>query len=85
MTLRIGAAASAEMRDLVSQLNAALIRLENPVAPTRIVSFANVASLPPASLWKDCIARCEDVGGGTQGLIYSDGTNWRRADTNATL
>lgn len=85
MTLRIGASAGDELRSLVSQLNIILSRLENPNAPTRLTVFADVVSLPPAARWQDCVARCQDVGSGTQGIIYSDGTNWRRADTNATL
>jgi hypothetical protein len=70
---------------MVRQLRQILIQIENPQRPTRLAVFADVASLPPASQWENTLVRVKDVGGGTQGLAYSDGTNWRRTDTNATL
>lgn len=85
MSLRLPPGADSKLGDVVRQLRQLFISIENPQQPTRLVVFADVASLPPASEWRDTIARCQDVGSSTQGLIYSDGTNWRRADTNATL
>lgn len=70
---------------MIRQLRQILIQIENPQRPTRLAVFNAVASLPPADQWENTIARVKDVGGGTQGLAYSDGTNWRRFDTNATL
>jgi len=70
---------------LVNQLKAEFNRIRFPLAPVRLPTFADVASLPPAADWKGCIVFCEDVGSSTPGLAYSDGADWRRADTNATL
>lgn len=70
---------------LVRQINAAFDRIRVPQRPVPIPVYADVASLPPADAWPDSIARCRDVGSSTQGLVYSDGADWRRADTNATL
>lgn len=72
-------------RTLVRQLNTAFDRIRVPQAPVRLLTVADVASLPPAADWKGCILFCEDVGSSTPGLVYSDGADWRRADTNATL
>lgn len=70
---------------LVRQINAAFDRIRVPQSPVRLLTVADVASLPPAEDWKGCILFCEDVGSSTPGLVYSDETDWRRADTNATL
>jgi hypothetical protein len=70
---------------MIRQLRQILTQIENPQRPTRLAVFADVASLPPADQWENTLIRVVDVGSGTQGLAYSDGTNWRRADTNATL
>lgn len=67
------------------QLRQIFTQIDNPQRPTRLVVYADAASLPPAADWTDCIVRVADVGSSTQGLAYSDGTNWRRVDTNATL
>ena len=72
-------------RRLVLQINTAFDRIRVPQAPVRLQTVADVASLPPAAAWKGCILFCEDVGSSTPGLVYSDETDWRRADTNATL
>lgn len=70
---------------MIRQLRQIFIQIENPQRPVRVPVFADVASLPPAAQWEDCIVRVADVGSSTQGMAYSDGTNWRRFDTNATL
>lgn len=85
MSLRLRNDAPAWARDLVNQLNQVFVRIANPLSPTRLVRYGAVTDLPPPSQWEDCIVRVADVGSGVQGLAYSDGTNWRRVDTNATL
>jgi len=85
MSLRLRNDAPAWARDLVNQLNQVFVRISNPLSPTRLVRYANAAALPPAAQWTDCIVRVADVGSGVQGLAYSDGADWRRVDTNATL
>ena len=70
---------------LVRQINTAFDRIRVPQSPVRLLTVADVASLPPAADWKGRIVFCEDVGISTPGLAYSDGADWRRADTNATL
>lgn len=71
--------------NLIAQLNQNEAQKLNPLSPSPFLRFDDVASLPDAADWPDCIALCADVGGSVPGLIYSDRTNWRRADTNATL
>ena len=85
MTLRLPASANADVKNLANQLKQIFARFENPLRPTRLVVYADVASLPPASEWENCIAICADVGASARSLIESDGTNWRRCDTLATL
>lgn len=64
----------------LNQLRQSLTALQNP----RII--ADVAGLGPASGREGQRFYVRDIdGGGTPGIAYSDGTNWRRADTNATL
>lgn len=85
MTLRTPPGAPDWAQAIVRQLRQIFIQIENPQRPTRLAVFANVAALPPAADWENCLIRVEDVGSSVQGLVYSDGTDWRRADTNATL
>lgn len=70
---------------LVNQIKEALGRIANPQRPVRIATYADVASLPDVEAYVGCILFCQDVGSSTPGLVYSDGTDWRRVDTNATL
>lgn len=85
MTLRLSPGASDALRDIVNQLNQQFARADSPQRPAKLYTVADVDSLPAASSWKGGILFCEDVGSSTPGLAYSDGANWRRADTNATL
>lgn len=64
----------------VNQLRQVLTPLQNP----RVIE--GVAGLGPASGREGQRYYVRDIdGGGTPGIAYSDGTNWRRVDTNATL
>lgn len=85
MSLRLRPGASEALRDIVNQLNQRFALAEYPLRPVRLPVFADVASLPDAEAWTGGLVYCADVGGSTPGLAYSDGTDWRRADTNATL
>lgn len=71
--------------NLVTQLNVILTALSFPKSPVRLPIYADTDALPPASDWKGALVHVADVGSTTPGLAYSDGTDWRRADTNATL
>lgn len=70
--------------DVLNELNAFLVRLQNPVQPMRVWAVADAANLPPAGQWRDGVVRVEDVGGSTL-LAFSDGINWRRSDTLAVI
>lgn len=86
MTLRLAPTASAELRDLVNQLNQRDALALNPTSPARLFRAATVADLPTNLGAKvRAEAFCDDVGGGTPCHVCWDGTNWRRTDTNATL
>lgn len=85
MTLRLRPGADEALRDVVNQLNQRFALEEYPLRPVQFPVYADVASLPQAGNWTGCAVYCADVGSSTPGLAYSDGTNWRRADTNATL
>ncbi|MED5549872.1 MAG: hypothetical protein VX529_10995 [Pseudomonadota bacterium] len=85
MTVRIPPDAPVWAQALVRQLRQLFAAIDNPQRPVRVPVFANAAALPPAGQWEDCIVRVSDVGSSTPGMAYSDGTNWRRLDTNATL
>ena len=85
MSLRLAPGADAALRDIVNQLNQRFALAENPVAPLPLFTVADVASLPDAVRFRGCVLFCEDVGSATPGLAYSDGADWRRVDTNATL
>lgn len=49
----------------------------------RIVDAA--ADLPSAADWSGRMIYCKDVGGGANRVVVSDGTNWIRTDTGATV
>lgn len=85
MTVRVPPGAPSWVNALVLQLNQIFTGIANPSRPVRLPVFADTDALPPADQWEHCLVRVSDVGSGTQGLAYSDGTNWRRLDTNATL
>ena len=50
---------------------------------TRIVDAA--ADLPPAADWRGRQIYCKNVGAGANRLVVSDGVNWIRTDTGATV
>lgn len=47
--------------------------------------YAQSADLPKAALSGGASAVVLDVGGGVKALVFCDGTDWRRADTGATV
>lgn len=49
--------------------------------PIRLQSFAAAADLPAAADWRWGIVALEDI----NMVAVSDGANWRRLDTGATL
>lgn len=51
--------------------------------PTRIVDAA--ADLPPAADWRGRQIYCKNVGAGANRVVVSDGVNWIRTDTGATV
>jgi hypothetical protein len=85
VNIRLQPGADDALRDVVSQLNQRFALDEYPTRPVQLPVYADVASLPNAADWEGGLVFCRDVGSTTPGLAYSDGTNWRRADTNATL
>lgn len=60
-------------------------RIVRPQAPVRTKAFANVAGLPAAADWPNCIATCLDVGAGVKALVWSDGSNWFAVTVGAAL
>lgn len=80
MSVRIPPGAPEWGQALIRQLRQIITELQNP----RIIE--TVAGLGPAAGREGQRYYVRDIdGAGTPGLAYSDGTNWRRADTNATL
>ena len=51
--------------------------------PKQLPVFANGAALPAAATWPGGFALVTSLGTAGQ-PVYSDGANWRRADTNST-
>lgn len=80
MSVRIPPEAPPWGQALVRQLRQIITELQNPrIAP-------NVDGLGPASGRESQRFYVRDIdGAGTPGIAYSDGANWRRVDTNATL
>ena len=56
-------------------------RLRTPTDPQALVAFANASSLPPAGEHTNEIALLT----GPFVIVASDGVNWRRMDTGATV
>jgi len=54
-----------------------------PTLPAQLPVFANGAALPSAATWPGGMALVSSLGAAGQ-PVYSDGTNWRRVDTNNT-
>lgn len=67
------AALLAEMRD-------AILALENPTKPVRVWS-STTANMPPAANWTNCVLLNTTL----NILAVSDGTNWKRQDTGASI
>lgn len=44
-----------------------------------------IADLPPAADHPDGIVKVSNGAGGSPILAFSDGTNWKRSDTGATV
>lgn len=86
MSFRPHPLADEPTRDLVNQLNQREARAAYPTRPHTLQTIADVASLPRAADWKAGQVFVSDIdGAGTPGIAFSDGTNWRRCDTLATL
>lgn len=62
------------------ELERAFDDLENPAAP-RAVFACTTAQMPPAASYPNCVLRNTTI----NQLAFSDGTNWRRADTGAVV
>lgn len=68
-------------RLFMERLQFALDRLERPKAPVKLPEFANSAALPSASDYRACSVFKKDI----DMICVSDGTDWRRVDTGATV
>lgn len=55
-----------------------------PTAPTKLAAFA-VAALPAAADYTHHVVYCTDGAAGGPTLAYSNGTNWKRADTGGNV
>jgi hypothetical protein len=75
---------AANFVQLALQLNQYAARQENPQSPVTVPIYADTDALPPASEYSG-VAICQDVGSGTKALVFSDLTDWYRADTGASL
>lgn len=62
-----------------------LLQHFNSLLSVRTLIVDNVAGLPDPLIWTGRQVWCKDVGAGAQRLCISDGTNWRRTDTGATV
>lgn len=80
MSLRLSSEAPQWAVTFVAQLRQVITDLQTP----RVID--DVDGLGPATDREGRRYYVRDIdGAGTPGLAYSDGTNWRRVDTNATL
>lgn len=71
-------AAPQELKPFLADVARRLQALEVPQKPTRAFPCLK-AELPPAASYAFCIVQITDL----NIIGYSDGTNWRRADTGA--
>jgi hypothetical protein len=65
--------------DLVRQIESEMASPQR--APVRLKSFENIERLPPAEDWVFGLVYLADI----DMLAFSNGTNWKRTDTGATL
>jgi hypothetical protein len=70
------------LRDWLKGLETRVGLLEEPKQPGRVYSCTK-AQLPAAASFVGCVARVTDVG--INILVHSDGSNWKREDTGATV
>lgn len=83
--IRTPPGADRTLNSVVTQIREAFTRTQFPLEPRRTAIFEDTASLPAANAWEGAIVYIRDIGSSTPMLAYSDGTDWRRADTNGTL
>lgn len=75
------AEATPELRALIVQINDALQRLEFSPSPRFVPECAAPANLPDPASWRSAIVFVKSI----DRLAVSNGTNWLRADTGASL
>lgn len=61
-----------------------LEELANPSGPAQL-NAVTVANAPPAAEYLGCILYVSNGAAGAPILAFSDGTNWKRSDTGATI
>lgn len=66
---------------LVQAINAALDAIMHPNKPVTIPEYATAADLPAVAAWRSALVFVKAI----NMVAVSDGTNWRRLDTGATL
>lgn len=81
MTLQLSPQAPEWARQFKISVDRALQRLENPKNPVKFPIFADSSVMPPASNWKGCQLYKDDI----SMMCISDGTNWLRVDTGASV
>lgn len=66
---------------LVAAINREFLTRDHPQSPVRLPEFAAAADLPPPADWRSALVFVKAI----NMAAVSDGTNWRRLDTGATL
>lgn len=64
-----------------AEIRQELDRLENPRRPVRFPEFPAAANLPSPVQYRSCVAFLKSI----DRLVVSNGTNWLRVDTGATV
>lgn len=71
-------------RGSLKDLGLLLGEMSKPAHPTPLASIA-VADLPSAADYPNHVIYCSNGAAGSAILAFSDGTNWKRSDTGATV
>lgn len=79
MTLPIGGI-PAQVAAYLEELEGRVALLENPTSPVRVPAFTT-AGMPSAATYIGCVIRNTTL----NILAHSDGTNWKRQDTGASI